>query len=322
MSEAATTATIPLTPAPDVSDTARGFIRDSRSAATVRGYRSDLQLFSSWCEANSRQDLPASAETVADYIADLAGMGIKPATIARRLASISQVHRMAGFESPTASQVVRMTAAGIRRRLGTTQRQARPIMVDELRAMVAALPDDLRGLRDRALLLVGFAGGMRRSEVVGLDVEDVVEEPEGLRVRLRRSKTDQEGAGRDLGIVRGRHPLTDPVAAVAEWREAAGIEVGPLFREVDRAGRVGSGRLSDRAVSRIVKSAAARVGIDPASVSGHSLRSGLATSAAAAGAPERSIMRTTGHRSEAMVRRYIRAGSVFAESASQYLPEL
>ena len=188
--------------------------------------------------------------------------------------------------------------------------------------MVAVLPDDLRGLRDRALLLVGFAGGMRRSELVGLDVGDVVEEKEGLRITIRRSKTDQEGAGREIGIVRGRHPLTDPVAALADWLAAAGIEEGPIFREVDRGNRVGTARLSDRAVARIAKGAAERVGIDPATVSGHSLRSGLATSAAAAGAPERTIMRTTGHRSEAMVRRYIRAGSVFTESASRYLTEL
>jgi len=220
------------------------------------------------------------------------------------------------------TQLVRMTAAGIRRTLGTAPHQARPILVEDLKAMLAALPDDLRGLRDRALLLIGFVGGFRRSELVGLDVEDVTEEAEGLRINIRRSKTDQDGAGREIGILRGRHPLTDSVAALAEWREAAGIEEGPIFREVDRGDRVGSERLSDRAVSRIVKQAAERVGIDPATVSGHSLRSGLATSAAAAGAPERSIMRTTGHRSEAMVRRYIRAGSIFTESASRYLPGL
>ena len=186
--------------------------------------------------------------------------------------------------------------------------------------MSEALPDDLRGSRDRALLLVGFAGGMRRSEIIGLDMEDVAIEPEGLAVTIRRSKTDQEGQGRLIGIVRGaRGPLTDPVAAIEDWRAAAGIESGPLFREVDRAGRVGAGRLSDRAVARIVKRSAARVGIDPERVSGHSLRAGLATSAAAAGAPERVIMSTTGHRSVTMVRRYIRQGSKYVESASRYL---
>jgi site-specific recombinase XerD len=283
-----------------ISDQTRDFLAASKAARTVRAYRSDLLHFEAWCEDRACQSLPAAPETVADYIAALAEMGMKPATITRRLSAISQAHRMAGLESPTQTQLVRMTAAGIRRTLGTAPRQARPIL----------------------LLLIGFAGGMRRSELVGLDVDDVVEEKEGLRVAIRRSRTDQQGAGREIGIVRGRNPVTDPVAAVAEWREAAGIADGPLFREVDRGDRVGSERLSDRAVARIVKGAAERVGIDPSTVSGHCLRSGLATSAAAAGAPERSIMRTTGRRSEAMVRRYIRAGSVFTDTASRYLAGL
>lgn len=305
-----------------ISDRTRDYVAASKAPGTVRAYRSDLRHFEAWCASRARLSRPAAPETVADYISDLAEAGMKPATITRRLSAISQAHRMAGLESPTQAQLVRMTAAGIRRSLVTTPRQARAILAGDLRTMLAAMPDDLRGLRDRALLLIGFAGGMRRSELVGLDVGDVVEEKEGLRITIRRSKTDQEGAGREIGIVRGRHPLTDPVAALADWREAAGIEDGPIFREVDRGDRVGSARLSDRAVARIAKGAAERVGIDPATVSGHSLRSGLATSAAAAGAPERTIMRTTGHRSEAMVRRYIRAGSVFTESASRYLTEL
>jgi site-specific recombinase XerD len=306
-------------PAAPVSDQTRDFLAASKAPKTIRAYGSDLRHFEAWCHTNGRQSLPAAPETVADYIADLAATGVAAATLTRRLSAISQAHKMAGFETPTHSQLVRMTAAGIRRSLGTAPHQARAISVDELKAMLGALPDDLRGFRDRALLLIGFVGGFRRSELVGLDVEDVTEEAEGLRVRIRFSKTDQEGVGREIGIVRGRHPLTDPVTALAEWRAAAGIVSGPIFREVDRGDHVGSERLSDRAVARIVKGAAERIGIDQATVSGHSLRAGLATSAAAAGAPERSIMRTTGHRSEAMVRKYIRAGSVFTESAGHFL---
>jgi site-specific recombinase XerD len=314
---------LPTLPAPAaVGDTTRSYLAASKAPATVRAYRSDLRAFSAWCDAQGRPSLPAAPETVADYIAALADDGAKAATITRRLSAISQAHKMAGHPSPTQDQLVRMTAAGIRRTRGTAPRQARGMLEDDIVAMVGALPGDLRGLRDRALLLVGFVGGMRRSELVGLDVEDVIEEREGLRVTIRRSKTDQEGVGREIGLVRGRHPMTDVVAAVTDWRAVAGIDAGPLFREVDRGGRVGRERLSDRAVSRIVKAAAARIGIDPESVSGHSLRSGLATSAGAAGAPERMIMRTTGHRSEAMVRRYIQAGNIFTESASQYLKEL
>ncbi len=305
-----------------VGETAQRFVRSSKAPRTVRAYRTDVADFERWCAAAAHgcSALPAAPETVADYVADLAVQGRSSATITRRLSAISQAHQMAQYESPTHSQIVRITAAGIRRELGTKPRQARPIMADELRAMIEALPNDLRGLRDRALLLVGFAAALRRSELVALDVADVVEESEGLAVTIRRSKTDQEGEGRVVGIVRGgRGPLTDPVAAVRDWRAGAGIAEGPLFREVDRAGRVGTARLSDKAVVRIVKTAAARIGIDPALVSGHSLRAGLATSAARAGAPERAIMATTGHRSEAMVRRYIRQGSKFIESASRYV---
>jgi site-specific recombinase XerD len=305
-----------------ISDQTREYLAASKAERTVKAYRSDLRHFESWCADRERRSLPATADTVADYISDLAATGNKPATITRRLSAISQAHKMADLESPTHAQLVRMTAAGIRRTIGTSQHHARRIEEADLIAMIGALPDDLRGLRDRALLLVGFVGGMRRSELVGLDVEDVLEERDGLRVTIRRSKTDQEAIGREIGLVRGRRPLTDVVTAVTDWRTASRVASGPLFREVDRGDRVGSGRLSDRAVARIVKAAASRIGIDPATVSGHSLRSGLASSTAAAGAPERAIMRTTGHRSEAMVRRYIQAGNIFTESASQYLKEL
>lgn len=305
-----------------VGDATRTYLAASKAPATIRAYRSDLADFSTWCDAQGRGSLAAAPETVADYIAALADAGGTAATITRRLSAISQAHKMAGFPSPTQDQLVRMTAAGIRRTRGTAPRQARGLLEEDIVAMVGALPGDLRGLRDRALLLVGFVGGMRRSELVGLDVEDVVEEREGLRVMIRRSKTDQEAAGRVIGLVRGRHPMTDVVAAVAGWRAASGVDAGSLFREVDRGGRVGRERLSDRAVSRIVKAAAARIGIDPQTVSGHSLRSGLATSAAKAGAPERMIMRTTGHQSEAMVRRYIQEGNIYTESAGRFLNEL
>ncbi|MFN8620622.1 MAG: site-specific integrase [Chloroflexota bacterium] len=317
-----TTDPVALVPAQPLSDRTRQYLAASKAPATVRAYRSDLRHFEAWCDGRGSPSLPSTPEVIADYLAELAGAGMAAATITRRLTAISQAHRMAGLESPTGSQVVRMTAAGIRRSVGTAQHQVRPILVADLRAMLEALPADLRGLRDRALLLIGFTAGLRRSELVALDVTDVVEEAEGLRVTIRRSKTDQEGAGREVGILRGRRPSTDPVGALSAWCGAAGIASGPIFREVDRADRVGTSRLSDRGVARIVKRSAARVGIDPASVSGHSLRSGLATSAAAGGAPERAIMRTTGHRSEAMVRRYIRAASVFSDNAGHYLAGL
>ena len=185
--------------------------------------------------------------------------------------------------------------------------------------MSVALSSPGSGSTNDELTVAVFESVPEASDAMAHSAAYVTEEPEGLRVLIRKSKTDQEGAGREIGLVRGRHRMTDVVTAVNDWKDAAGIEDGPLIRAVDRGDRVGRERLSDRAVARAVKAAASRVGIDPATVSGHSLRGGFATSAAKAGAPERRIMRTTGHRSEAMVRRYIEAGNVFEESASAFL---
>jgi integrase len=188
--------------------------------------------------------------------------------------------------------------------------------VPYLRAMVQGLGTDPAGCRDRALLLLGFAGALRRSELVGLDVADVTEGSDGLTVRLRRSKTDQESAGRTLGIPYGSNPVTCPVRAWRAWLELSGITEGAAFRPVDRHGRIGETRLSGQAVALVLKRHAARAGLDPAGVAGHSLRAGLATSAAAAGVPERVIAGTTGHRGTAMLSRYIREGSLFRENAA------
>ena len=182
--------------------------------------------------------------------------------------------------------------------------------------MVTALPDGILGTRDRALLLVGFSSACRRSELVGLDHQDVQPTSDGLVLTLRRSKTDQEGAGRSIGVPYGSDPNTCPVRSLAAWLDASGITAGPIFRPINRHGHVGSSRLSDRSVALIVKKYAAAAGLGPQHYSGHSLRAGLATSAAAAGASERAIMAQTGHRSAAMVRRYIRDGSLFRENAA------
>jgi integrase len=182
--------------------------------------------------------------------------------------------------------------------------------------MVAMLPDKLIGVRDRALLLVGFAGAFRRSELVSLDVGDVEIRREGLLVTLRRSKTDQEAAGREVAIPYGSNPDTCPVRALEAWLEASGIADGPLWRAVDKGGRLQPGRLSDKAVALVVKKRAEAAGLDPDLYAGHSLRAGLATAAAAAGASERSIMEQTGHKSVQTVRRYIRRGTQFRDNAA------
>jgi integrase len=191
-----------------------------------------------------------------------------------------------------------------------------PVTVPDLRTMLEGLGSDSVGCRDRALLLLGFAGALRRSELVGLDVTDVAEGADGLTLHLRRSKTDQEGAGRTLGIPFGSNPVTCPVRAWRAWLEVSGITEGAAFRPVDRHGHIGPTRLSAPAVALVLKRHAARAGLDASEVAGHSLRAGLATSAAAVGVPERVIAEQTGHKGTAMLRRYIREGSLFRENAA------
>jgi integrase len=205
---------------------------------------------------------------------------------------------------------------GIRRTKGTAPEQKTAALTDDIRAMVDGTDAGLIGCRDRALILLGFASAFRRSELVELDVDDCAFGKDGLTVTLRRSKTDQQGAGRKVGIPYGANPDTCPVRTLRDWTEQAGIDGGPLFRSISRHGQVGPGRLSGIDVARVVKKLAERAGLDPAKYAGHSLRAGHATTAAIGGASERSIMNQTGHRSVQMVRRYIRDGSLFRENSA------
>jgi integrase len=260
--------------------------------------------------------LPAHPETVALYLPDLAESR-KVATLEKRLAAISQAHQFAGYASPTQEILVRTVMAGIRRAKGTAQKRKRPIVTEDLRQLIAALPATLAGRRDAALLLLGFTGGFRRSELVSLNIEDLRFTTEGLIVLLRRSKTDQEREGREVGIPYGSTPATCPVRAVQTWLLDLPSEgAGPLFRPINRHGRLLMSRLTDKSVALVVKRSAAAVGLESTDVAGHSLRSGLATSAAAAGVSERAIMAQTGHRSLATLRKYIRSGSLFLENAA------
>jgi integrase len=309
---------VPLPSAPAAPSLAqvREYVRASKAENTLRGYQSDWRDFCAWCESRGGLcSLPAAADTVAAYIAERAGH-LKPGSIQRRLNAIAEAHKAAGLESPTHAAIVRNTLKGIRRTLGTAPKQKAPALTDDIRAMVDATDAGLIGARDRALILLGFAGAFRRSELVGLDVEDCAFGKDGLTVTLRRSKVDQEGAGRRVGIPYGSNPETCPVRTVQAWLEAAAITAGPLFRSINRHGQVQAGRLSGIGVARVTKKLAARAGLDPARYAGHSLRAGHATAAAIAGASERSIMKQTGHRSVQMVRRYIRDGNLFRENSA------
>lgn len=302
----------------DLEDEARDYIRASRSPNTIRAYASDWAHFSAWCSDNHVSSLPAQPTTVALYLTDLARTA-KPATIRRRLSSISVAHKAAGLQTPTADILVRSTWAGIRRIKGVVQVGKQALLTENVRSMVAVLPDNLLGDRDRCLLLLGFSAGMRRSELVGLNVDDVEDMSDGLIVTITRSKTDQDREGRQVGVPYGADPTTCPVRAYRGWLEASGIESGPLFRPVNRHGQLGSLRLSDHAVASVTKRWAQAAGMDPAMVAGHSLRSGMATSAARAGATETQIMAQTGHRSLPVLRRYIRRGSLFNDNAAARL---
>jgi integrase len=284
-----------------------------RALNTRLAYESDWRDFAAWCASAGREALPASADTVSLYLVALAGRGRLPSTIGRRVVSIAAQHLAAGHASPATADVGEVLA-GIRRKLGTApvHRKA-ALSVDDLRLMLPACGDGPRGARDRALLLVGFASGLRRSELAGLDLADVSIEREGLVLRVRRSKADQMGAGRMLGVHRGRRRSTDPVQAFEAWILERGEWAGALFCRLALAGdAVMRRRLSGRAVAEVVQAAARSAGLDASRYAGHSLRAGCATAAAAGGASDLAIMGRTGHKSAAMMGRYVRHGSLFA----------
>jgi integrase len=296
-------------------DQVREYIRASKAENTLRGYQSDWWHFRAWCESHGLGPLPASPETVAAYIAECAGR-LKVGSIQRRLNAIAEAHKAVGVESPTHNAIVANTMKGIRRSLGTAPAQKAPALTADIRAMLDSTDAGIIGARDRALVLLGFAGAFRRSELVSLDVQDCAFGKDGLTVTLRRSKTDQAGAGRKIGIPYGSNPETCPVRVLQTWLELAGITGGPLFRSINRHRQVQPGRLAGIDVARVVKKLAERAGLNAGKYAGHSLRAGHATSAAIAGASERSIMNQTGHRSVQMVRRYIRDGSLFRENSA------
>ena len=299
----------------NLSFKAREYINNSKSDNTKKSYTSDWKDFTTYCQRIDVNPLPASIHTIVNYITALADTA-KVSTITRRATAISQAHEAAGYPSPTHSLPVRSVLKGIRKTKGTLQEGKSALLTEDIRAMVNTMPDNLKGTRDRSLLLLGFAGAFRRSEIVSLDISDLTFSREGITVLLRRSKTDQEGEGRKIGIPYGSNPDTCPVRALQDWKEASGIISGPLFQSINKGGRIIGNPLNDKEVARIVKKAAEAAGLDPANYAGHSLRSGLATSAAMAGVEERIIMKQTGHKSVNMVRRYIQDGSLFRDNAA------
>lgn len=301
----------------ELVDKAKEYARASKASSTVRTYQSVWLAFTTWCSSKGMTSVPASPDTVVLYVTDMAESR-KARTIKKHLAAISQIHKLAGHPSPVQSEPVKMVMAGLRRVKGTVSTPKKALSVEYVRRMVTTLPTTVVGVRDTAIILMGFLSGMRRSEIVGLDVADVVFEPEGLIIMIKRSKRDQEGKGHQVAVPRGRHEVTCPVRAVRARLDAGGIAQGPVFVRLDPGGQQGL-RLDGRAAAHVVQRAAARAGLDPDMSSGHSLRRGFCTEAARAGAAERDIARTTGHSSMQVLRGYIEAGTLFEGCAGSVL---
>lgn len=284
------------------------YLRSAVSENTQKAYKSDLEHFYAWGGS-----VPCEPETIAAYLAAHAGT-LSVATLTRRLAAISKKHAVQGLPSPTGAELVKLTMRGIKRQHGKPQTQAAPLCRDDLILVLNAIPDDLRGCRDKAILLIGFCAALRRSELCRIRHEDLQFTAEGVILTLPRSKTDQTGDGRKIGVPCGRGKIC-PVQTLKDWLVRSDITEDFIFHAVD-GDKVMDGHLSDRSICNIVKTRVGLVGLNAALYSGHSLRAGLATSAAQQGYSSWAIRAQTGHKSDSMLARYIRDGSLFRDNAS------
>lgn len=287
----------------------RQYVNEALSANTRRAYRTDMEHFMAWGGS-----VPASPEVVAQYLTDHAPT-LAMATLSRRLVSIAKAHTLQSFPDPVKDDLVKMTMRGIRRVHGKPQAQVSPILKEDLVVMLSHVPYTVKGKRDRALLLLGFCAALRRSELAAVRIENVSFSSRGMVLTLPRSKTDQTGQGRKIGIPFGRGKIC-PVLSLKDWITHLGADAGSLFMPITKGSHLGVGRISDRAIADIIKFYAEKAGLDPVSYSGHSLRSGLATSAAQHGISSWKIRQQTGHKSEQMLARYIRDGDLFTNNAA------
>ena len=281
-------------------------LKNSKSPNTLRAYESDFKDFTAFCVKNNFNSLPANPKVLSLYLTNLS-QNSKFSTLKRRIASISVIHKLKGHYIDTKHPIIMENLLGIKRQKGSNQKAKKPILINDLKAIIDAINKDKirenRKLRDKALILVGFAGGFRRSELVALEHEDIEFVREGVKIFVRRSKTDQSGEGMTKAIPSFNNALYCPVVNLQNWIYELKTKKGKIFS------------ISDKSVALIIKKYANLAGLDGNKYAGHSLRSGFATSTAESGAEERNIMAMTGHKTTQMVRRYIQEANLFKNNA-------
>jgi len=294
-------------------------LKSSKANNTVRAYKSDFNDFGLFCTQNGFKSLPSEPKIVSLYLTHLSTRDIKMSTLKRRLVSIGVIHKLKGHYLDTKHPIIIENIMGIKRRKGSFQKGKKPLLINNLKLIINVIDEfnkeDIKKLRDRSIILMGFSGGFRRNEIVSLDYEDLDFVNEGLKINLKRSKTDQFGEGSVKGLPYFDNSVYCPVLSLKNWIEISNIDSGPLFRRFSKGSKLSNNRLTDQTVALLIKKYLQLAGIDNRNYSGHSLRSGFATSAAESGAEERSIMAMTGHKSTEMVRRYIKEANLFKNNA-------
>jgi len=294
-------------------------LKSSKANNTVRAYKSDFNDFSLFCVKNGFNFLPSEPKIVSLYLTHLSTKDVKISTLKRRLVSIGVIHKIKGHYLDTKHPSIIENLMGIKRRKGSVQKGKKPLLINNLKRIINVIDQDkseeIKKLRNRTIILIGFSGGFRRNEIVSLDYDDLDFVSEGLKINLKRSKTDQYGEGSVKGLPYFENPQYCPVVSIEKWLKLSKINNGPLFRRFTKGSNLSENRLTDQSVALIIKEYLKLAGIDNKNYSGHSLRSGFATSAAEAGAEERSIMAMTGHKSTEMVRRYIKEANLFKNNA-------
>jgi site-specific recombinase XerD len=294
-------------------------LKNSKANNTIRAYKSDFADFSLFCVQNGFKSLPSEPKIVSLYLTQLSTKNIKMSTLKRRLVSIGVIHRLKGHYLDTKHPSIIENMMGIKRRKGSIQKGKKPLLINNLKLLINAIDEvkeeEIKKFRDRSIILIGFSGGFRRNEIVSLDYDDLDFVTEGLKINLKRSKTDQFGAGLIKGLPYFDNPQYCPVLSLQKWINISKINAGPLFRRFSKGSKLTDKRLTDQTVAHLIKKYLKLSGIESKNYSGHSLRSGFATSAAESGAEERSIMAMTGHKSTEMVRRYIKEANLFKNNA-------